>query len=507
MAVTFNPLSGGLNIFDRPTGGTVDANSWVRPSDWLAMPTVLETEQKIVGLLPVFNAPENYVSFACEDYYSEDYTVDWGDGTVENFPSGSRATHSYVYGDISSATESSRGYRQVLVTITPQAGQNLRNIDFGTTELNPGQRIHRSPWLDLIISMPQAYSDIDPVYPFTGCDLLERIQILNLGTANSLRRGVYGSVFKDMTALRYISIKNCSGVTDYTGLFDGCISLTNAVIQNSAATLTDSMFQGCNNLKVAPLFDTSSVTSMGYMFANCEGLLSVPLYDTSSVTNMQNMFENCYSLESVPLLDTGSVTNMSSMFKWAWRLKSVPLFNTANVTDFYYMFGYCHRLLGVPLFNVSSATSMEGMLYQCKSLVDVPLFSIPSNTNLNSMFSECLKLAEVPVLNLAGCDIAYMFYQCPSLSVVPALNISTSVNSTYAFDLMTNLRSLLVTGISENINITQCELSKDAIVTIFNNLTTVTPPRTINVSDNPGAASLTSADLLIATNKGWTVVN
>jgi hypothetical protein len=48
-------------------------------------------------------------------------------------------------------------------------------------------------------------------------------------------------------------------------------------------------------------------------------------------------------------------------------------------------------------------------------------------------------------------------------------------------------------------------LGRNAIVDIFNGLATVVVTTTITVSGNPGFASLTSADRLIATNKGWTI--
>lgn len=43
------------------------------------------------------------------------------------------------------------------------------------------------------------------------------------------------------------------------------------------------------------------------------------------------------------------------------------------------------------------------------------------------------------------------------------------------------------------------------IINIFNRLATVVD-QTITIAGNPGTASLTGADLLIATSKGWTVI-
>jgi hypothetical protein len=49
-----------------------------------------------------------------------------------------------------------------------------------------------------------------------------------------------------------------------------------------------------------------------------------------------------------------------------------------------------------------------------------------------------------------------------------------------------------------------CQLSRDAIVEIFNNLAVVVSA-TITITGNWGVTALSAADLLIATDKGWTV--
>jgi len=49
-------------------------------------------------------------------------------------------------------------------------------------------------------------------------------------------------------------------------------------------------------------------------------------------------------------------------------------------------------------------------------------------------------------------------------------------------------------------------LFRDAILEIFNNLASGVSGKTLTLTGNPGLASLTADDKLIATNKGWTLV-
>lgn len=68
-----------------------------------------------------------------------------------------------------------------------------------------------------------------------------------------------------------------------------------------SADSTNFMFGNCVNLKIAPLLDTSNVTTMRSMFQGCTYLETVPIYDTSEIINIQNMFQSCTHLSDASL--------------------------------------------------------------------------------------------------------------------------------------------------------------------------------------------------------------
>jgi len=70
----------------------------------------------------------------------------------------------------------------------------------------------------------------------------------------------------------------------------------------------------------------------------------------------------------------------------------------------------------------------------------------------------------------------------------------------YCYSLSTGTLS----GTSATISYSNCRLSRQALVDIFNGLATVTG-QTITITSNWGAAELTEADRAIATDKGWTI--
>lgn len=160
--------------------------TWVRPADWLGIPQPLETQEKFVGLFAIYNTDSNFVAFSFEG----DFRVDWGDGSVENYSSGEKAQHAYDWAKIPSATLANGGYRQVIVTVTPQPGNHLTYMDLGYYHDNvalDGYNYVATPWLDIAVSMPHADSGNSLWFGvFTiALGLLEKVTIVNAGGATS----------------------------------------------------------------------------------------------------------------------------------------------------------------------------------------------------------------------------------------------------------------------------------------------------------------------------------
>ncbi len=356
---------GTVPFADYPTkiaaiSGGSTPTTWVRHADWLPLPTVTETDQKFVGLHAVY-PDANFVALSA----AGGYTVDWGDGVVENFASGTVAQHEYNYDtyDVGGNTLCSRGYKQAVVTVTPQAGQNL-------TALNLHQR-HSA----LTVQYSSGFLDI----ALASASLTDlRIGVQTPGSSTQTIR------FADLERVNIVR----SSVANFSYLFSGCYSLQ-AVVSIST--------------------DVVSNVNMSSMFSSCSSLTSVPVFNTDSVTNMSSMFAYCSSLTSVPLFNTSAVTNMSYMFSSCSSLTSVPLFNTDSVTNMSYMFAYCSSLTSVPLFNTDSVTNMSSMFSNCSSLTSVPLFNTDSVTNMSYMFGNCYSLSKV---SMTGMKVSFSVANC-----------------------------------------------------------------------------------------------
>lgn len=471
-----------------------------RPSDWLPEPDMSNVSDGLTGIFAVFNSDSNFIAFTA----SGAYTVNWGDGTVENFAAGATAQHNYSWSSISSSTLTSAGFRQAVISITPQPGNQLTSINLnvkhssytsGTTASNG---VPSTAWLDILIKAPALTSlTISAASPntslrslryfslissaitsaanlFYSCYSLRSVRQFNTGTLLSTN-----NMFIFCNGLVDVCYFNTASVQNMSGMFQGCTSLRQIpTLNTSSATNMGAMFNGCVALETVPKLNTSAATAMYTMFSGCSSLISIPNLDTANNTNMNSMFYNCYSLRQLPNLNTGNVLYMSSTFQGCQSLETIPLLNTSKVTDMSSMFYGCYSLTGIPLLNTSSVTNTNSMFAFCYSLQSVPLLNMSNVTNANSMFNNCTSLQEIPELvtsSVSAANYGSIFMYCSSLQKVSAVIYQTT-------------------------NLTNCKLSATALNAIYTSLPSKTA--TLSVTGNWGTSSDNPS---IATSKGWTI--
>jgi surface protein len=414
---------------------------WVRPSDWLPMPTnITESDEIFVGLHAVIEDNDNYVAFLFTTSTGQ-YQVDWGDGSTPTLhDSNTIAQYEYDFATVSNSTLTSRGYKQAIITVTPVSG-NLLTCDFQRRFVTtPAQnQPYSTGFLDCILSMPNA----------------------NTGTSITFGGGTVRHRYVERFDVK--TIGNCTNMGN--------------------------MFQGCNSLQQVPLFNTANVTNMNNMFVICSSLQQVPLFNTANVTNMSVMFNGCFSLQQVPLFNTSNVTNMSVMFLNCSSLQQVPLFNTQNVTNMSVMFQGCNSLQQVPLFNTSNVTNMSSMFQSCSSLQQLPLFNTQNVTGMGSMFQGCSSLNSIPSLS--------------TQSITTTSGTDFGVNFATGSNSLNRCQMVFARTVSfANCQLSRDALVEIFTNLVDRSSTT---SANINISGNWGATALSTADRDIALNKNWTI--
>lgn len=288
------------------------SNNWKRPSDWLPIPAIAGGEEVIYWLFFVSqNSGANYMLTK----HAGDYTVDWGDGDVTNYTSGSTAQKQYDFSSISASTEitfEGITYRQVIIKVTPQGGNNLTLCDwsltpsgfFSTTWRYTGvmEWHHSTPNL----SNASASQLVKQGGRWSNC------RIINMATIGASPRAEHSSgLFSTFPNVRQISINNNSGWLDCSNLF-----------------LDDYNLQ-----TITALQPFTSATTFSAAHRTNTQLKDFSYYNAPANTSLANFVQNCYGLNSLEL-DIPSVTTCNLVVSGLLSLKELILTNCANVTTF-----------------------------------------------------------------------------------------------------------------------------------------------------------------------------
>jgi hypothetical protein len=477
------------------------AAAWVRPADWLALPNVLATEQKFVALHAVFPHDNNLCSIIAEGAY----TVDWGDGVVENFASGVQANHNYNYDNVAlNGTLCSRGYKQAIMKVTPQAGQNLTKLT--PSAQHPSLHISNrmsTGYLDVVVSGPYlqqcVFGTMNPAGSFglpygNYCNLMEQVSVLssdirtasNMLTACSALQSMPNmSLSKKPVATLNVTINATTGVFSLAGhgmrdgdpVFVKSVSVTTgltvysvyyvinstvstfmlsaswggtalALVGDGSAVLVtgnslSNFMVGAYFIRTFPAFDTSNVIDFTYAFATLRNLTAFPQIDMGNALKVTAMFSTCVALRSLPLLNTSKVIDFTQMLYQCISMTAVPLLDTSSGIIFTQMFSAMRNLRSVPLINTSKGNVFIQMFNSCVSLESIPFLDLSSGTDFSSMFSNCVSLDSVPLFDTSnGLNFNSMFSSCSTLKSVPLLNTANGLNFGQMFNSCVNLTTI-----------------------------------------------------------------
>lgn len=287
---------------------------WTRPTDWLPLTDPVIGDQKIVMLWAIFPGDQNWFTITCSGAYS----IDWGDGgAVTNTATATQTNKQLLWASYSGSTLTSRGYRQAIITVTPQAGQTLTSIAINVRHTSSPVG-YTSGLLDIVTAGQSVNSMNLAAVNFTH-GMMERWRYVGTNLITALGTAVGGNSTVTAPALRTVAATNGQGYDIWAG----------------SATSLANMFSNCVSLEYGPVFggSTANVTNCGSTFFGCSRLQSVTLFNTSAVSTMTNMFQNCTSLRSIPSFDTSVNTNFNQFVSGCTALTSLPSFNLSAASN------------------------------------------------------------------------------------------------------------------------------------------------------------------------------
>ena len=169
--------------------------------------------------------------------------------------------------------------------------------------------------------------------------------------------------------------------------------------------------------------------------------------------------------------------------------------------------GRIRELFHVDFFKGASSTNgtfqSANLMYFGKASAPMQFHGLSGATGIYRIFYQNTKLKAAYFTNCAPEKTQQAFYQCYVLETVSGIDGTNLTNTTQMFTQAYSLSKFESTNMAVSFSLEDCNFNQAGLVDVFNDLANATA--TITVTDNPGTASLTAANLLIATNKGWTV--
>jgi surface protein len=324
-------------------------------------------------------------SLAIANYYAGtaptvDYTIDWGDGTTENFTTITNLSHTYSDGLTISRTIKITGTYAGIMLLPRNQLSGITNFgSWAPTALYA---------LYFRASSSQFTSSSD--YP-------SNIGDWDVSTVQNFRWmfASWSSYFptRKLPFNSDISSWDMSAATTLHGMFIGCEDFNQDIGSWDTSNVTDmtAMFAGTSFNQDISSWDTSSVTFMGSMFRSTPFNQDISSWDTSSVTSMAYMFRSTPFNQNIGSWDTSSVTNFYGMFTTATSFnQNIGSWDTSSVTNMNYVFNYATSFnQDIGSWDTSAATGIIAMFAGCTSFnQDISSWDTSSVTDMNNVFNS-----------------------------------------------------------------------------------------------------------------------
>jgi surface protein len=287
------------------------------------------------------------------DYDEYDYTIDWGDGTVEDITNADfiNYTVQHEYAEAGTYTVAIKGtfpaiFMDVNAGIVTQAD---------ALKLASIEQWGSNPWANMYGAFAGCGNMV-----YNATDVPDLSQVTHMGSMFSGAEAFNGD----------LSGWDVSNVTDMSSMFNDAVAFEGIGLSGwdvSSVTDMSYMFAYTDTFNGdISGWDVSSVTDMSYMFAYTNAFNGdLSGWDVSNVTNMSYMFSDADAFNgNISSWDVSSVTNMSYMFLDADSFNGdISGWDTRSVTDMNTMFAFAiafNRDLGA--WDIGSVTDMASML-------------------------------------------------------------------------------------------------------------------------------------------------
>ncbi|MCP5006178.1 MAG: hypothetical protein GY941_19890 [Planctomycetes bacterium] len=377
-----NAIAVGVNQWSELETGALEtvSSGWQRPDDWLDMPELVVGDEKAVFLVAVTDTDNNPFWFS--NIAAVDIDLGDGNGVTTNVDCAGSRGFNLVYADYA-GSETSEGFRQALITITPNGSGVLGNISLVSTPAKGYTDKGHDPniaVLDYIAAVPNCTN-----FDLSGTAILSSLR--NFKFVGSVQFTSLINLANALYSLQNITLPDGLISTAMNAAFSGTSSLnTPPVIDTSTASSFNSCFFD-SGIKEAPDWNFQSATNIDKLFYNVKSIAYVPTYDFDNVLEAGSAFRNMQSLIHVEPQSLPLCTEIDFIANTNGALRSLELTDLGNVTNTASAFAGCDSL---------SSLILEGLTVG----VDIQ-YSNMSATALNIFFTSLGTANGAQTINVA----------------------------------------------------------------------------------------------------------
>ncbi len=332
--------------------------------------------------------------------YSYNFTVDWGDGTVESKTSSSGVVHDYA----TSGVKTIKIYGEYPILNFPlnfsYTWELVEVVQWGDIQWASMNQMFRN-CSNLVVSA----TDVPDLTNVT--DMSKMFQSAGLGNV-------------DFTGW------DVSGVTNMSEMFNGAASFNGDLSDWDVSAVTDmnNMFYGASAFNSdLSAWDPISVNDMAYMFygaSSFSGDLSG--WSTGSLSAMNHMFENATNFDSdLTSWDVSGIADMTSVFKNASSfngdLSGWDVSGVTNMNSLFY--GASSFNSDISGWDVSTVTDLQQIFYNATNFNgDISSWNVGAVANLYAAFRGASSFNQ----NIGGWDVSQvtnmylMFYNASAFN-------------------------------------------------------------------------------------------
>lgn len=381
--------------------------------------------------------------------YKENFTIDWGDGTVETLtgsPNSQGFVHTYptsdgslytvnVYGDIvtfvgniymqssylSCIEEIITPLPKVLCErlVTAYSGPSGMFVYCKSIKKIPEYLFSEFKHFDgytinvNITFMDSGLTEL-PANIFYGIKKLLGAPFKELPSLQSVNPMVYAGVEEYQLDSAFINCTSllhapCEMFTIFNGtsamaVFSGCTALLSASsINNSTIEKMDGIFRECSKLEVMGNIYVSTLKSLAKAFYGCSSLTKMGGINCENLEDISYIFYGCGALEEIGEIKSSSLKNMAHSFHYCTHLKEVTIVKSNFLEDMTSAFYHCTSLESTSDIESDALTTVRYAFSECSSLKTVPHINSSALTDMGSAFKNCTSLTDIPNDFLADC--------------------------------------------------------------------------------------------------------